>query len=98
MLAAITQAPRKGYAPGCPGNGLKNGSSANARVEAGYYFGSLRNAQRALKNDHKLRRGWSKEKTLSLSFAGCIGPGTGWAMRAHDVMSSYNLCQLGVSA
>jgi hypothetical protein len=64
--------------------GSKKDLSQTLRVEAGYYFGSLRNAQRAMKNDHKLRRGWSKER-LSLSFPGCIVPGTGWRMRAHDV-------------
>jgi hypothetical protein len=45
------------------------GSSAKAKgPKAGYYFGSLQNAQRALKNDHKVRRGWSKEKIIAVLF------------------------------
>ena len=45
--------------------GSKKDLPQTLRVEAGYYFESLRNAQRALKNDHKLRRGWSKEKIIA---------------------------------
>ena len=46
--------------------GSKTDLPQTLRVEAGYYFGSLRNAQRALKNDPKLRRGWSKEKIIAV--------------------------------
>ena len=49
-----------------PWKWAQNGSSANSKVEAALYFGSLRNAQRTLKNDLKLRHGLSKEKIIAV--------------------------------
>ena len=42
--------------------GSKKDLPQKLRVEAGYYFESLQNAQRALKK--RLRRGWSKENSI----------------------------------
>jgi hypothetical protein len=65
--AGITKAQEKAYRRRLTilrtlREGLEMGSKRDLpqtlRVEAGYYFGSLRNAQRALKNDLKLLRGW----------------------------------------
>ena len=46
--------------------GSKTDLPQTLRVEAAHYFGSLRNAKRALKNDPKLGRGWSAEKIIAL--------------------------------
>ena len=61
--------------------GSKTDLPQTLRVEAGYYFGSLRNAQRALKNDQNCGVAGAR-KRLSPSFPGCIGPKTGWPTRS----------------
>jgi hypothetical protein len=40
--------------------------SAGLRLQAEYYFGSLRKAIAALKKDRRLSRGWSKPKILQI--------------------------------
>jgi hypothetical protein len=85
--AGITQAPRKAAYRSrltilrtlrdALEKGLKKDLPQTLRVEAAHYFGTLLNAQRALKKDPKLGRGWSKGKIIaflrskdSLAYAG----------------------------
>jgi hypothetical protein len=72
--AGIRQASRKAYRSRLPvlrtlRDALEKASrkhlSQTLRVEAAHYFGSLRNAQLALKKDQKLLRGWSREKIIA---------------------------------
>jgi hypothetical protein len=47
---------------------MESGSSISQALRSGigYYFGSLRNAQAALKTDRKLLSGWSKRKIITV--------------------------------
>ena len=46
--------------------GSKTDLPQTLRFEAGYYFGSLRHAQRALKNDPKLRRAGASKRIIAV--------------------------------
>jgi hypothetical protein len=64
--------------------GSKKDPPQTLRDEAGYYFGSLQNAQRALKNDPKLRVP-DKEKIITLlSPMHRSGDRLGYATVRHD--------------
>ena len=61
------------------------------RLQAEYYFGSVRKAMIALKKDQRVARGWNKPKilkTLAGMHRGKIGLSYGKARREHSALVS----------